>query len=115
EELERIAIRHAQEAVVLDREGRKEQAISAYQKAIECPLKIVQTYPDHDLNRIYAQRADVYKTRIRVLQDVWVSGSSKQTSVNYEEPVTTQTNETNTFDDLMLKNPPNVKWNDIAG
>ncbi len=115
EELERIAIRHAQEAVVLDREGRKEQAISAYQKAIECLLKIVQTYPDHDLNKIYAQRADVYRTRIRMLQDVWVSGSTKQINVNYEESVTTQTNEAATFNDLILKNPPNVKWNDIAG
>jgi len=115
EELEKIAIRHAQEAVVHDREGKKEMAISAYQKAIECLLRIVQTYPDHDLNRIYSQRADVYKTRIRVLQDVWVTGSTKQTNINYDDSATTPTNETATFDDLILKNPPSVRWTDIAG
>ena len=115
EELEKIAIRHAQEAVVHDREGKKEMAVSAYQKAIECLLRIVQTYPDHDLNRIYSQRADVYRTRIRVLQDVWVTGSAKQTNVNYDDSATTQTNETTAFDDLILKNPPSVRWTDIAG
>ena len=35
EELEKIAIRHAQEAVALDRQGKKEMAITAYQRAIE--------------------------------------------------------------------------------
>ncbi|MEM2970370.1 MAG: AAA family ATPase, partial [Candidatus Bathyarchaeia archaeon] len=115
EELEKIAIRHAQEAVVLDREGKKESAILAYQKAIECLLRIIQTYPNHDLNRIYAQRADIYRTRIRVLQDVWVSGSSKQTNANYEGLTATQTSEQSTFDELILKNPPDVKWTDIAG
>jgi len=114
EELEKIAIRHAQEAVVLDREGKKESAILAYQKAIECLLRIIQTYPNHDLNRIYAQRADIYRTRIRVLQDVWVSGSSKETSASYEGSMN-KTNEESTFDELILKNPPNVKWSDIAG
>jgi SpoVK/Ycf46/Vps4 family AAA+-type ATPase len=117
EELEKIAIRHAQEAVTLDREGKKEMAIAAYQSAIDCLLKIVRTYPDHDLNKIYAQRAEVYRTRVRVLQDVWVSGSARETSFNYDETTTTttQTNETMVFDELVLKNPPSVKWTDIAG
>jgi SpoVK/Ycf46/Vps4 family AAA+-type ATPase len=117
EELEKIAIRHAQDAVVLDREGKKEMAIVAYQRAIECLLRIVHTYPDHDLNKIYVQRAEVYRTRVRVLQDVWVSGSAKETSMNYDEETmtTTQTNEATAFDELILKNPPSVKWTDIAG
>ncbi len=116
EELEKIAIKHAQDAVVLDREGKKEMAISAYQNAIECLLRIVHTYPNHDLNRIYVQRAEVYKTRVRVLQDVWISGSAKETSISYDETsTTTQTTEATAFDDMILKNPPNVKWNDIAG
>jgi SpoVK/Ycf46/Vps4 family AAA+-type ATPase len=117
EELEKIAIRHAQDAVVLDREGKKEMAISAYQKAIECLLRIVHTYPDHDLNKIYEQRAEVYRTRVRVLQDVWVSNSAKETRISYDETssTTTQTTEATTFDELVLKTPPSVRWTDIAG
>jgi SpoVK/Ycf46/Vps4 family AAA+-type ATPase len=118
EELEKSAIKHAQDAVALDREGKKEMAISAYQKAIECLLRIVHTYPNHDLNRIYEQRAEVYRTRVRVLQDVWVSSSGKATSISYDESTSTMTqttSEASAFDDMILKNPPNVKWTDIAG
>ncbi|MHA2433917.1 MAG: AAA family ATPase, partial [Candidatus Thorarchaeota archaeon] len=64
QELEDVAIRYAQEAVALDRQGKKEMAVAAYQKAIECLLRLVNVYPNHNLNRIYVQRADVYKTRI---------------------------------------------------
>jgi len=118
EELEKGAIKHAQDAVALDREGKKEMAISAYQKAIECLLRIVHTYPNHDLNRIYEQRAEVYRTRVRVLQDIWVSSSGKATSISYDESSSTMTqttSEASAFDDMILKNPPNVKWSDIAG
>jgi len=117
EELEKSAIKHAQDAVALDREGKKEMAISAYQKAIDCLLRIVHTYPNHDLNRIYEQRAEVYRTRVRVLQDVWISSSAKATSISYDESTSTMTQmtEVSAFDDMILKNPPNVKWTDIAG
>jgi len=118
EELEKSAIKHAQDAVALDRDGKKEMAVSAYQKAIECLLRIVHTYPNHDLNRIYEQRAEVYRTRVRVLQDVWVSSSGKATSISYDESTSTMTqttSEVSAFDDMILKNPPNVKWTDIAG
>jgi len=112
EELERIAIRHAQEAVALDRQGKKEMAIAAYQRAIECLLKLVHFYPNHSLNKIYIQRADVYKTRIRVLQDFWVESSSEKETLSYES---TQTTQTTLFDELILRDPPKVRWDDIIG
>jgi vacuolar protein-sorting-associated protein 4 len=111
QELEDVAIRHAQEAVALDRQGKKEMAIAAYQKAIECLLRLVNVYPNHNLNRIYVQRADVYKTRIRVLQD-FPDGSTREENVSYERY---QTTETGPFDELILREPPDVKWNDIVG
>jgi len=111
EELENIAVGHAQEAVVLDRQGKKEMAIAAYQRAIECLLRLVSVYPNHNLNRIYVQRAEVYKTRIRVLQDFW-DGSTREESVSYESYQTTQTS---AFDELILREPPEVKWHDIVG
>ena len=111
QELEDVAIRHAQEAVALDRQGKKEMAVAAYQKAIECLLRLVNVYPNHNLNRIYVQRADVYKTRIRVLQD-FPDGSTREENVSYESY---QTTETGSFDDLILREPPEVKWNDIVG
>lgn len=111
EELENIAVGHAQEAVVLDRQGKKEMAISAYQRAIECLLRLVSVYPNHNLNRIYVQRAEVYKTRVRVLQEFW-DGSTREENVSYESY---QTTETSAFDELILREPPEVKWHDIVG
>jgi len=111
EELEKIAVGHAQEAVALDRQGKKEMAITAYQRAIECLLRLVNVYPDHNLNRIYVQRAEVYRTRVRVLQDFW-DGSTREENVSYESYQTTQTS---AFDELILREPPEVKWHDIVG
>jgi SpoVK/Ycf46/Vps4 family AAA+-type ATPase len=112
EELEKIAVRHAQEAVALDRQGKKEMAITAYQRAIECLLKLVHVYPNHNLNRIYVQRAKVYKTRVGVLQDFWIDSSTREENISYEAVQTTQTAP---FDELILRDPPNVKWDDIVG
>ncbi|RJS76627.1 AAA family ATPase [Candidatus Bathyarchaeota archaeon] len=118
EELETIAIRHAQEAVALDRQGKKEQAIAAYQRAIDCLLKLAHIYPNHNLNRVYVQRAEVYKTRVRVLKEVWVDNSSRHERMDYERVQTaqmTETTELTGFDELILREPPNVKWSDIVG
>jgi SpoVK/Ycf46/Vps4 family AAA+-type ATPase len=115
EELEKFAVRHAQEAVALDREGKKEMAIAAYQRAIDCLLRLVRVYPDHNLNKIFEQRAEVYRTRIRVLRDIWTTSSTREEQVSYEQIQTTQVTETSTFDELILREPPNVKWTDIVG
>jgi len=112
EELESTAIKHAQEAVALDREGKKDSAITAYRRAIDCLLKLVHVYPDNNLNRIYVQRAEVYKTRIRILQDVWIDSSAKEENLSQD---TVQTAQTSPFEDLILREPPAVKWEDIVG
>jgi len=106
EELEGIAIKCAQEAVTLDRQGKRELAVRAYQKAIENLLKIVNINPNYELNNIYTQRANVYKTRIKVLQDSWLTNSNREENTDEE---------TDHFDDLILRETPKVKWDDIVG
>ena len=115
EELEKLAIKNAQEAVSFDKQGNKEKAISAYQKTISHLLKLILMYPNHNLNRIYVQRAEVYKTRLKILKNVWVEDSTKEEKVSYEHYQSTQTKKTDSFDDQILKNPPNVKWEEIIG
>jgi len=113
EELEKIAVRHAQEAVTLDRQGKKEQAIAAYKRAIDCLLKLVHAYPNHNLNRFFIQRAQIYKTRIRVLQDIWVdSQTSEENAASYGPDQKSQRDQ---FDELILQDPPNVHWDEIIG
>jgi SpoVK/Ycf46/Vps4 family AAA+-type ATPase len=118
EELEKIAVNHAQEAVSLDRQGNKEMAITAYKRAIECLLKLVDFYPNHNLNQIFVQRAKVYKTRLNSLQDVWIDRSTngkESYSENISEVRTSRSNEKSSFDELILREPPKVRWTDIVG
>jgi len=112
EELENTAVKHAQEAVALDREGKKDLAVTAYRRAVDCLLKLVHVYPDNNLNRIYIQRAEVYKTRIRILQDFWVDSPAKNENLSQD---TVQTAETSPFENMILREPPAVKWGDIVG
>jgi len=112
EELEKIAVRHAQKAVALDRQGKREEAIVAYKKAVDCLLKLVHAYPDHNLTRFFIQRAKTYEMRIRLLEDVWVNGRSDYGETNYGSE---QKSQKDPIEDLIIRDPPDVHWNEIVG
>jgi SpoVK/Ycf46/Vps4 family AAA+-type ATPase len=113
-ELERAATNHALEAVRLDKQGARGMAIAMYQKAIETLLTLVQLYPDYRLNKVYIQRARAYQQRVRVLQGAGPIQSQ------IEEPPSTAAGgsvsaEKASFDELVLKEKPNVKWDEVVG
>ena len=112
EELEETAIRYAREAVELDKQGKREIAVVAYQRAIENLLKLIHVHPSYNLNKIYIQRVNVYKTRIKALEGIWYEGSSHD-----EQPRTIRAAEgkDKTFENLVLKSPMNVTWKDVVG
>ncbi len=105
QELEQIALKYAEQAVMLDRQGKKELAIEAYQKAIENLIRIARINPGSELNRIYLQRADAYRNRVAVLKS---SLMSPATAEDLGEGRTA-------FEDMILKEPPKVTWDDIVG
>jgi len=117
-ELEKSATNYAIEAVRLDKQGSKGMAITMYQKAIETLLKLVQLYPDYGLNKVYIQRAMAYQERIRAIQGV---GGSFEPQTSEEKPAEqpeTQPSEAArkaSFDELILKEKPNVKWDEVVG
>lgn len=117
-ELEKGATNYAIEAVRLDKQGSKGMAITMYQRAIETLLKLVQLYPDYGLNKVYIQRAMAYQERIRDLQGVGGSFEPEVTEEKHAEEVTaTPTSEAkkDSFDELVLKEKPNVKWDEVVG
>lgn len=112
EELEKIAVRYAQEAVDLDRQGKRKEAIAAYKRAVDCLLKLVHAYPNHNLTRFFIQRAKTYEMRVKLLEDIWVNGKSDYNEESYgseQEPQKDQ------IDNLIIREPPNVHWNEIVG
>jgi len=117
-ELEQAATNYAREAVKLDRQGARGMAITMYQKAIEALLKLVQLYPNYGLNKVYIQRAMAYQERIKVLQGAGVPEPLEQEKE--EEKVEGKTAAASskvkaTFDDLVVKEKPNVKWDQVVG
>jgi len=114
EELEGMAIRYAHQAIELDKQGKKDEAATAYQKAVENLLKLVQIQPDYHLNKIYIQRINVYKTRIKNLQGLWLE--SPQDREDAVEGGGDDVEEKNAnLDGFFLKEQTNVRWEDVAG
>ena len=118
QELERSASKYATEAIKYDSQGGRGMAITNYQKAIESLLKLQRLYPDSQLNKIYAERMKSYQNRIMSLQNM---------SQNDVEPVIDPTaspaeqrsnlvnNPKNSFDEMVMKEKPNVRWDDVVG
>ncbi|MEM3653705.1 MAG: AAA family ATPase [Candidatus Bathyarchaeia archaeon] len=105
EELERLAAKYATEAIELDRRGSKGLAIAKYQRAIELLLKLCSLYPNSPQNKVYSELAESYEKRIKELQD-----QDLQSPVNQESIAPKITS----FNQFVLNEKPNVKWDDIA-
>ncbi len=113
QELEKAATNYASEAVRLDKQGSRGMAITMYQKAIETLLKIVHLYPDYGLNKVYIQRAMAYQERVKVLQ----GGMPLEPDIEqpHEEAKTAGEGGKASFDELIVKEKPNVKWSEVIG
>ncbi|HZO10514.1 MAG TPA: AAA family ATPase [Nitrososphaeraceae archaeon] len=134
QELENSASKYAAEAIRLDSEGSNGQAISAYQRAVEALVKLVQIYPDYKLNKIYMERASSYQNRIKALQmsnPLYDSDNIKtrqfdQKPANPPNSILNNMqsakgkNEPNggynlDFEELLMTDKPKVSWNEVIG
>jgi SpoVK/Ycf46/Vps4 family AAA+-type ATPase len=117
QELEKDATNFALEAVRLDKQGAKGMAITTYQKAIECLLKLVKLYPEYGLNQVYLQRAIAYQERIKALQGA-VGNIGPHLAANEDESAPgTRTTEggKSSYEELILMEKPNVNWEAVVG
>ncbi|MEE8632321.1 MAG: AAA family ATPase, partial [Candidatus Bathyarchaeia archaeon] len=97
-----------------DKQGSRGMAITMYQKAIETLLKIVQLYPDYGLNKVYAQRAMSYQERVQLLQ-TGIPQRRRRETVTPEATPPDEEGEEATYDELIMKEKPNVKWLEVIG
>ena len=118
QELEKSASKYATDAIKYDSQGRRGIAITNYQKATESLLKLTRLYPDSKLNNIYTERMKSYQNRIMALQSTSLTDTEPVVDPNAlpEEQRTSPANrEKNNLDDMIMKERPNVKWNDVVG
>ncbi|TET55593.1 AAA family ATPase [Candidatus Bathyarchaeota archaeon] len=113
QELEQAATNYAIEAVRLDKQGSKGMAITMYQKTIETLLRIAHLYPDYSLNKVYIQRAMAYQERVKVLQG-GIPLRPEAYQPDAESP-SHQKDEKASYDELIMKEKPNVRWSEVIG
>ena len=114
QELEKSASRYASDAIKQDSQGDRGMAITNYQKATESLLKLQRLYPDSQLNKIYADRMRSYQNRIKLLQST--SSTDVESPTSPEEQRAGPANNTkNSFDEIVMKEKPDVRWEDVVG
>jgi SpoVK/Ycf46/Vps4 family AAA+-type ATPase len=129
QELENSASKYAAEAIRLDSQGSRLKAIQFYQRAIEALNKLIQIYPEYKLNKIYLERSNAYLNRIKSLQmsnvledeegkgDENIVGndadnSDRKIGSEMRKPKESLGEE---FDSLIMKEKPNISWDDVIG
>jgi SpoVK/Ycf46/Vps4 family AAA+-type ATPase len=135
QELENSASKYAAEAIRLDSQGSRGMAIQSYQRAIEALVKLIEIYPEYKLNKIYMERASAYQNRIKSLQMSHGLDDERTQAVHHfheklrptngngkrgmESDKPRQGNNVESlkadFDDLVMKEKPEVSWNEVIG
>lgn len=130
QELENSASKSAAEAIRLDSQGSKLKAIQFYQRAIEALNKLIQIYPEYKLNKIYLERSNAYLNRIKslqmssnVLEDEeakCVEDIAENDADNSERKIGSEMRKPKEslgedFDSLIMKEKPNISWNEVIG
>ena len=117
QELENSASKYASDAIKADSQGAKGMAIANYQNAIDVLVKITKLYPQAKINQIYQERIVAYKNRIIQLQKI-SSGVEPVVDPNAtpeEQKQSLEKKEDDSFEDLIMKEKPDVKWSECIG
>ena len=118
QELEKSASQYATNAIKYDSQGARGMAITHYQKASESLHKLMRLYPDSKLNKIYAVRMKSYQDRIKALQTTQFTDAEPvvdPTASQGEQKASLANHIKNNFDDMVMKEKPDVRWIDVVG
>ncbi|MEM3692441.1 MAG: AAA family ATPase [Candidatus Bathyarchaeia archaeon] len=111
EYLEQLAAKNANEAIQLDRQGSAGMAVAKYQRAVEILLKLCSLYPSSPQSQIYMDRLHCYQRRIQELQRYITYNGPYERANRLGEGGSPGLGK---FDQLILNEKPNVRWEDIA-
>ena len=117
QELEGVAGKYAAEAIKQDAQGALGIAITNYQRAIEALIRLIHLFPDNTLNAVYQQHCEQYQKRIVELQNL-SDGTSPNENYNNNASIQGNSNQTvsnNNFDNMIIKEKPNVSWKEVIG
>jgi ATPase family associated with various cellular activities (AAA) len=127
-EFEEDARKCASEAIRFDSQGAHGTAIQMYQKAISALITLVRLYPDYKLNRHYMDKAGIYQERVKAIQQAHGLLPQDTPAEGATFPVFAPSAGGNgsrgpqmvpqlkaSFHELVIKEKPNVTWDDVIG
>jgi len=117
QELENSASKYASDAIKADSQGAKGMAITNYQNAINVLTKIMKLYPQAKINQVYQERITAYRNRITQLQKI-NSDTEPVLDPNAtpeEQKQSLEKSKQDDFEDLIMKEKPDVSWNEVVG
>ncbi|RNJ77170.1 MAG: AAA family ATPase [Nitrosopumilus sp. H8] len=117
QELENNASVSASEAIKFDSQGARGMAITKYQQAIDALATLMRLFPNGKMNSLYRDRCKSYHDRIQALQQahgVDPAVDPKASDDEQKASVKRQENE-NDFEDLIMKEKPDVTWGQVIG
>ncbi len=103
QELEKLAINAATEAIQLDKQGFKQLAVSKYQRASEILKKLCSLQPGVGQSKVYLEYIKQYDRRIKELKG--------QETLEAEGVVDSKEK----VEGMILWEKPDIKWSDIVG
>ena len=103
QELEKLAINAATEAIQFDKQGFRQLAVPKYQRASEILKKLCAIYPDDSQNKIYTEYITQYEKRVRELKGQKAMESEDATDIK------------DSVDGMIFWEKPDIKWSDIVG
>ncbi len=117
QKLEHTASRCANEAIKYDSQGARGMAITYYQQAIDALVKLINLYPSSKLNPLYKDKCNSYHERITVLQKARGVEPAVDPAATPEEQKKSieRQSEENDFQDLIMREKPDVTWNQVIG
>jgi SpoVK/Ycf46/Vps4 family AAA+-type ATPase len=112
-----MASKYASTAIRFDSQGARGMAITNYQKAIDALVKLIRLYPSSKLNSLYRGRTVSYQDRIKTLQKAHGVEPVADPNASPEEQKRSISKQrgANDFDELVMKEKPNVSWNEVVG
>lgn len=113
--MKEMASGYARKAVQLDREGRHEEAIAYYRRAIDVIEKMMRLYPDSTFAKVYSEMLTLYRKRLRALESrmVPVDATPSRTESQHHQGQQDYA-EDHLIREVVLEQKPSVAFDDIA-
>ncbi len=110
-----LAEAKANEALVLDQQGKRSAAMSKYIEAADILVRVMKVSKNPQLRRIALERADQYVARAKTLRSSKIPAGGPAPDfegVEIEDQEEKELQED--IDSMIIKEKPDVKWEDVA-